>query len=114
MHTSAPVSRKFLTMRNKQLTDLISIVRNHYDSNPVNNLLIVGDFNITPRSHYYQFFQSSLHKMGLYNITSDIQATSYDRPLPYTWCMQQLPILCAHIDHLWSTNPMELKLVKII
>ena len=115
MHTSAPVSKKFFDMRNKQIGELVSILTDYYsDKSTIPNLMIAGDFNITPRSHYYKSFQNSLQNMQLYDITSNLQSTTYKSPLPYTWCLQQVSFLCAHIDHIWSSNSMNLQLIKVI
>ena len=113
MHTSAPVSKKFFTMRNNQLQDLSNILSLYYADKPERNIILAGDFNLTPRSVYYKPFEDSLQKLGLYDITLDRKSTLYDRPIPYTRCLEQGQFLCAHIDHIWTTNTMNLKLIRI-
>lgn len=54
LHTSAPVSKHFFNMRTKQLNELKEILTTYYTTNSSNNLILAGDFNITPWSSYYK------------------------------------------------------------
>ena len=38
-------------------------------------------------------------------IVLNLNKTSYRSDMPYTWCYQDFPIICSHIDHIRSTNP---------
>jgi endonuclease/exonuclease/phosphatase (EEP) superfamily protein YafD len=60
IHTSAPVSQHFFNMRNQQLSDLSNLMTKYYNTKKDQNIILVGDFNLTPRSHYYKSFATSM------------------------------------------------------
>lgn len=104
VHTSAPVSRYFFDMRTDQLQELQEILEDYYSTHKTKRVLLAGDFNITPRSPYYVELEHSLSQLWLKNLTTNKHITSYNRAVPYTRCLQKFPVLCAHIDHIRSTN----------
>jgi hypothetical protein len=105
IHTSAPVSKYFFTMRAEQLENLqelmIEYYKNTYQKTPI---VLLGDFNLSPRSWYYKPFNEKMKTIGLHNITTNITNTQYNSLVPYTRCHQQAPYLCSHIDHLRSND----------
>lgn len=114
IHTSAPVSEYFFTMRNEQLTDLSNLMNEYYSTRSDQKVILLGDFNITPRSHYYKPFDTSMKLLWLSNITTDIANTQYDNKLlPYTRCHEKAPYLCSHIDHIRSNTSMKLQKINI-
>lgn len=113
IHTSAPVSPSFFQMRTQQLTLLQELMSKHINKHNYPQMLM-GDFNITPRSPYYGPQLSNPFKnIGLTNLTTNHKITQYVGSLPYTRCFQeQFP--CAHIDHIRSSfDTMELQQVII-
>ncbi len=105
IHTSAPVSEHFFTMRNEQLNNLSMLMSEHYKNiNPNKNIILLGDFNITPRSYYYQEFSTQMDVIWLYNMSNNIIYTQYNNLIPYTRCHEQAQYLCSHIDHIRSNN----------
>lgn len=114
IHTSAPVSQYFFTMRSEQLSDLSNLMTEYYNTKKDQNIILLGDFNLTPRSHYYKSFDTSMKSLWLSNITTDIVNTQYDNKLlPYTRCHEQATYLCSHIDHLRSNTSMKLQKINI-
>lgn len=113
IHTSAPVSEHFFAMRNEQLGDLSDMISKYHFENPTKNIILLGDFNLTPRSYYYTSFDKTMKSLWLSNITLQLANTMYDTDYsPYTRCHEQAPYLCSHIDHLRS-NDKNISLKKI-
>ncbi len=116
IHTSAPVSQHYFTMRATQLEELDNLLQSHYTREQLQwrDLIVLGDFNLSPWSSYYTHqLQIPLQQLWLTNITTDLSRTSYISQLPYTWCYKDLPFICSHIDHIWSSNA-DIKLQQII
>lgn len=114
LHTSAPISRHFFDMRTKQLDELKEILVEYYTTYSSDNIILAGDFNITPWSPYYTTqLMKPLQSIGLSNITNNTSLTQYKRYLPYTRCLRQFPLACAQIDHIWG-NHWNIKLEQII
>lgn len=115
VHTSAPVSTDFFMMRNTQLAELIDILHTHYNyTTPPHPLMMIGDFNISPWSIYYQSLNTELQQLWLTNESTTISTTQYlQTTIPLTRCHDQLPFICSHIDHVWSTHPTHLQQIHI-
>jgi endonuclease/exonuclease/phosphatase (EEP) superfamily protein YafD len=112
IHTSTPVLPTFFHMRNKQLNDLSMLLWDYYKRSQIDkNIILLWDFNITPRSQYYRIFDTTMNSLWLYNLSTDTQSTYYESIVPYTRCHQYAKMFCAHIDHIWSNIPIQLKRV---
>ncbi len=113
IHTSAPISEHFFNMRNEQLSDLSRLMSAYYQERKRDkNIILLWDFNITPRSPYYKTFSTQMNTIWLYNISNNIVKTQYNNLVPYTRCHQEAKIFCSHIDHVRSNNT-SMKLQKI-
>jgi endonuclease/exonuclease/phosphatase (EEP) superfamily protein YafD len=105
IHTSAPVSQHFFTMRNQQLDNLSQLLNTYYTSDSQKNIILLGDFNLSPWSYYYKLFEQSMDNIGLIDYSNNMKNTMYNGMyLPYTRCHEQAPYLCSHIDHIRSNN----------
>ncbi len=114
VHTSAPVSKGFFEMRNRQLDELHSIITDYMKAYPESNIIIAGDFNVSPWSHYYRIFDTSLQHLGVTNQTTALSHTTYDETkIPLTRCHEQFPFACSHIDHIRSNIPLSLSQIRI-
>lgn len=82
-------------MRNEQLKTFAKNFNDHEFDRKHDNIVVVGDFNITPWSSYYPLL-SSAFSGKLANITQRL-------PSLFTREFIPLPFLHAHIDHLWTT-----------
>ena len=98
IHTAAPVSPKNFTMRNNQLEKIINDW-SEISAIPLEKL-IIGDFNLSPRSHYYQTFIDSLNQYWkdlIFNRTRN-------QKIIYTWSLFWQKIFRSHIDQLFTTR----------
>jgi len=99
IHTAAPVSIKNFQMRNSQLNKLKSdLTKNQVPSKPT---IIIWDFNLSPRSYYYEQFTKNLKMLNALSF----QAPNYTRSLLQQW------IFRSHIDQLFISN--NIKITKI-
>jgi len=59
VHTSSPDSYAHFEMRNKQLTSFANDFQSHQEGYraDIDKAFILGDFNVSPRSTYYQDFE---------------------------------------------------------
>lgn len=92
VHTSSPDSYQHFVMRNEQLQTLEKDFYTHEKSRKHDNVVVVGDFNITPWSVYYKWLQSAFSGV-LTNVTKQF-------PVLFTRNLRKLPFVEAHIDHL--------------
>lgn len=93
IHTSSPISSRYYQLRNQQLDYLWTRIQDA-DQKPD---LIIGDFNVTPRSHRYQQFEQRIWPW-FFNITRTFWVL-------FTWRHLPLVFIRAHIDHIWmNTN----------
>lgn len=105
VHTSAPVSPSFFVMREEQMDKLFEMLQDYYTTKTQRNIMIIGDFNIAPRSPWYKEFNKNVWSwLGLNDISADLEKTIYHWLFPYTRCHQYLPFVCSHIDHVRSNN----------
>lgn len=101
VHTSSPDSYTHFVMRNEQLKTFVQDFQQHESDRKHNNIVVVGDFNITPWSTYYSLIDG-VFSGSLANITKNI-------PFLFTWKLKLLPFLQAHIDHLWTTSSLHVR-----
>ncbi len=106
VHVSSPDSYNHFLMRNEQLQKFVNDFQIHESDRKHDNVLVVWDFNITPRSSYYDIL-SSTFSWELNNTTSHI-------PFLLTWKLMGLPFARAHIDHLWTTPSIAVEHMKAI
>jgi len=96
VHTSSPTTYEYFTMRDTQLKqlsdDFLLQAKNRDDDS---NVIVVWDFNLSPRSFYYKKFALAL---------SNMQDYTRNAPILFTWKFAPLPILWSHIDHLWTSS----------
>jgi len=95
VHTSSPDSYTHFAMRNEQLSTFVNDFTTHESDRLHDNIVVVWDFNITPRSSYYDILATTFSGK-LANITQRI-------PFLFTRNFKPFPLLKAHIDHLWAT-----------
>lgn len=118
VHTSAPISPLFWEMRDDQLDKLQDVLSQYYTGK--NNLsdkdvVVLGDFNVSPRSPSYLSFSQNIKVLWLHNFSLDLAKTNYHNLFPYTWCRPELPFVCSHIDHVWSDSAsMRLQKIDIV
>jgi len=82
-------------MRNEQLQKFVDDFNIHESQSIHKNIVVVGDFNITPWSSYYTILED-VFSGKMTNITKYI-------PFLFTRKLFALPFVQAHIDHLWIT-----------
>lgn len=99
VHSSSPDTYNHFTMRNRQLDTFINDVQTHQQwyRDPKDQVMIIWDFNVSPRSYYYKNFEKWLETWFI-NISRQF-------PFLFTWKLKQLPIFYSHIDHIRSDNP---------
>lgn len=101
IHTSAPVSYKNFEMRNAQISKLLSDFLKHY--NNWTPTMIIGDFNLSPRSIFYKQFTKHI------NMTNALgyQPPNYTRSLHKKW------IFRSHIDQLFISPEIKISEINI-
>jgi endonuclease/exonuclease/phosphatase (EEP) superfamily protein YafD len=97
VHTSSPDSYAHFLMRNNQIASFDKDFAIHAQKRPLGSpVIVVGDFNTTPRSAYYadieHVFSGTLTNMSKYI------------PFLRTWRLFELPFVQAHIDHIWANS----------
>lgn len=101
IHTAAPVSIKNYEMRNNQIGKLLSdFIKEHKNWTPT---IIIWDFNLSPRSHYYKQLTKHRHMLNALSY----QSPSYTRSLLQQW------IFRSHIDQLFISPEIKITPVKI-
>lgn len=106
VHTSSPDSYPHFLMRNEQLHTFIENFKTHESDAAHQNILVAGDFNITPWSSYYPIV-SDVFSGKLMNITRHI-------PFLFTRRLFALPFVQAHIDHVWVTPTLHVPMIQKI
>jgi endonuclease/exonuclease/phosphatase (EEP) superfamily protein YafD len=93
IHPAAPVGQKLRDDRDIYMENLIADI-NLYNSS---NIIVVGDFNMTPWSYAYEDFMKRTN-----NVFTDIaQGNGYDD----TWSPLASPFIgIDYIDHIWVNN----------
>ena len=91
VHTAAPVSLKHFRMRNNQIQELIwDFAGKTYWKN--DKILIIWDFNLSPRSYYYTNLENGL--IWMKNMTKNFARL-------FTWSFHWFWILSSHIDQIF-------------
>ena len=93
-------------MRNEQLTTFVNNFKSHETDRKYNNIIAVGDFNVTPWSSYYAIL-STAFSGELVNVTKRV-------PFLFTRRFKELPLFFAHIDHLWTSSSIHVEDLKIL
>ena len=93
-------------MRNEQLTTFVKDFNSHEADRKYNNVVMVGDFNVTPWSPYYPILSAGFSG-ELVNITKRI-------PFLFTRQFKLFPLFQAHIDHVWTSSPLTVQYFKAI
>lgn len=96
VHTSSPDSYSHFIMRNEQLTTLVQNFETHEAIAKHSNIVIAGDFNVTPWSSYYSILTTAFSG-SLTNITKRV-------PFLFTRQLKAIPLFLAHIDHVWTSS----------
>ncbi len=129
LHTSSPVSSSFFHKRNRQLQQLKNeFLTLHSPQRPQDaKIIMLWDFNVSPRSVYYQQFASGLSgKME--NLTrsfsllftwslSEMLAVHQDFDFLPDWLQKsfaKLPFLRSHIDHLFVSPSVKVHALRRI
>jgi endonuclease/exonuclease/phosphatase (EEP) superfamily protein YafD len=50
-------------MRNEQLNELATLMTDYYTTKKEQQVILLGDFNLTPWSSYYKKFDETMHKL---------------------------------------------------
>lgn len=106
VHTSSPDSYNHFLMRNEQLATFVKDFKSHESDRKHDNIVAIGDFNITPRSSYYAIL-SAPFSGELVNITKRI-------PFLFTRKLKSFPLFQAHIDHLWTSSSLKVQTFETI
>ena len=96
VHTSSPDSYAHFVMRNEQLKTFDQDFALHEKTRSQDKVVVVGDFNVTPRSAYYQDMKA-VFSGKLTNATQQF-------PILFTRRLFGFPLLQAHIDHVWISS----------
>ena len=92
VHTSSPDSYAHFMMRNEQLKTFDQDFSVHEKTRSQDKVVVVGDFNVTPRSAYYKDMNQTFSGK-LVDVTKQF-------PILFTRRLFAFPLLQAHIDHL--------------
>ncbi len=96
VHASSPVTYRYFEMRNNQFDVLSKDFVAHQENMTKNDkILMLWDFNVSPRSYYYKELEKSL--IWLNNVTSKFT-------ILFTWGVKYLPFLRSHIDHIFVSE----------
>lgn len=106
VHTSSPDNYNHFIMRNEQLTTFVKNFKEHESDRNRDNIVMVGDFNITPWSPYYRIL-STAFSGELVDATKRI-------PFLFTRRFMMLPLFRAHIDHLWTSSSVAVQNLEAI
>ncbi len=69
------------------------------------NVIMVGDFNVSPRSVYYKDFAKTFSPM--------MENAFLNTSSAFTRCMKDHPTICSHIDHLFLSRTLDLKKLEV-
>ncbi len=109
VHTTAPITPNHFSNRNAQLKKFTQDIltqnkiqnKQENDNKKINTqqkkVIIVGDFNISPRSAYYQ---ETLAQLPFKNITKQ-------QPWLFTRKFNPFPLLKSHIDHIFLSDTIQ-------
>jgi endonuclease/exonuclease/phosphatase family metal-dependent hydrolase len=94
VHTTAPVIPSFYARRNEQLQGLSDYI-NELPSEAQKNLVLIGDFNLSPWSPQFRTFTSD---------TKSIVNAAQGQGLYFSWSYDSLPLFYSHIDHIFISK----------
>jgi len=104
VHTAAPVSPSTYDMRNTQLEKLVTdFSKKVHEENEKN--MIIGDFNLSPWSYWYQTLISPLETF----VENDFRHGS----MVYTWSWNGSKLFMTHIDHLFTSPSVLVKNLEV-
>jgi len=96
VHTSSPISPVNYRMRNEQLKNVADSIVDHEGSREQDvPVLLLGDFNVSPWSIFYQLFVTDLAYFS--NVTARF-------PIVFSWRLNRFPLFWSHIDHVFLTD----------
>lgn len=105
VHTSAPTSNENFIMRNLQIQKLAKDFTIQQDDRKIDsNVIIVGDFNLSPWSAFYDSFYAQI-----YNLKNVFQ---WLNPV-FTWSLRDQKLINSHIDHVFTSSELEVSNLKI-
>ena len=129
IHTASPVSKAFFEKRNQQLKQIKSDFFTHHQSQRERNakIIMLGDFNTSPRSAYYADFAESFSGT-LENITKtfpilftrnlwemlNVHKDFSFLPLWIRKAWGYFPFFQSHIDHVFLSPNLKFKNLKKI
>ncbi len=107
VHTAAPVTMRFRHLRKRQMQTLAEHLGNFLWKQKTKNIVMFGDFNITPWADQYHAFATTMKKLHMDDVTTDLSSFNKEkshRPMSLTraittWWHSLLPFARAHIDH---------------
>ncbi len=106
VHTSSPDSYDHFVMRNNQLRSFVQDFQNHESDRKLDNIVVVGDFNVTPRSPYYDILTTAF--------SGELENQTKRIPFLFTRRFKEFPLFQAHIDHVWTTPSLAVQSLKTI
>lgn len=106
IHTSSPDDYSHFIMRNEQLKTLWDDILEQQKHRESENIIIIGDFNLTPRSIYYKNFEEKYLSWTI-NQTKKI-------PFLFTWTFKEFPLLKSHIDQAWTSKNIEISKIETV
>ncbi len=96
VHTAAPVSLDHYKMRNNQLHQLLDDFSIHQQNRNGNDrVMIIWDFNLSPRSYYYKNLEKNL--LWVNDLTKRFTVLT-------TRSYKKSQIIASHIDHVFVDN----------
>lgn len=103
IHTSSPITPSTFRNRNQQLNLLAKEFQTQKQQRPQKSkVMMIWDFNITPRSYYYQEFSK---KIELKNYLAKA-------PFEYTWSIQPFSFIWVLIDHFFISDTIKIEKIK--
>jgi endonuclease/exonuclease/phosphatase (EEP) superfamily protein YafD len=106
VHTSSPDNYDHFIMRNDQLTSFVQDFKKQEADRKIDNIVAVGDFNITPWSPYYKILSTAF--------SGEMTDATKRIPFLFTRRLKEFPLFQAHIDHLWTTPSLTVQDLKIL
>lgn len=98
LHVTAPISPYHLTERNQQLTN----IKNYLQTTEKENIIIMGDFNLSPWSPMYHTFTQAL---------PHLQNTARGNGPTFTWGIGPIR---THIDHIFVSQNLSISSFEVL
>lgn len=108
VHMSSPSSEVNFGMRNRQILSFLNDFVLHSEIHRTRNdkVVLVGDFNTTPRSPWYRRF-AEVFSGDFVNVTRSF-------PILFTWRLIGLPMFWAHIDHIFVNKDVRIRDLHLV